>query len=338
MDNKKFINNYIVFTIFVIVFAVFSFKTENENSSDTLASVLNTLPPINFQFNDVMPDGINEITLPLKNAGRLFMLEATIDNVKGNLIFDSGATELVLNRTYFRDHVKTGSRNSLGITGSVNGVDRINIGKLNIGPLKYEKLTASMADLGHIENQRGVKILGLMNFELIRDFEIVIDAEQNELQIHRIDRSGDRISGSLKTPKYDYKQNFTTYNNIVFLRININGKPLKFCFDTGAEISALNIDVQKQVLSSVSIERKIDLRGSGNLKKEVFFGRLKELNLDGYKIKNMQIIVTGMDALSEAYNTTIDGILGYNFLSEGTICFNFVKKQLFIKFKNKDQE
>jgi len=40
------------------------------------------------------------VTIPLKRAGRLLLLEGTIDNVIGNFILDTGSSGLVLNTTY----------------------------------------------------------------------------------------------------------------------------------------------------------------------------------------------------------------------------------------------
>jgi hypothetical protein len=57
-----------------------------------------------------MPPETDVLTIPLKSAGRLFMIEAIIDNQSGNLIFDSGATGLVMNRTYFFRDNRTGWR------------------------------------------------------------------------------------------------------------------------------------------------------------------------------------------------------------------------------------
>jgi hypothetical protein len=46
----------------------------------------------------------------------------------------------------------------------------------------------------------------------------------------------------------------------------------------------------------------------------------------------MESIITNLDAISEAYGTHIDGILGYGFLKNGVICVNFVQKQFGIRF------
>src|SRR5512138_3041409 len=51
----------------------------------------------------IWPEGVYMTTIPLKRAGRLFMIEVVIDGITGNLIFDTGASKLVLNSTYFRN-------------------------------------------------------------------------------------------------------------------------------------------------------------------------------------------------------------------------------------------
>jgi hypothetical protein len=45
---------------------------------------------------------LESVIIPLKRVGRLFMIEARIDNIVGNFLFDTGSAELVLNSTYFR--------------------------------------------------------------------------------------------------------------------------------------------------------------------------------------------------------------------------------------------
>jgi predicted aspartyl protease len=284
----------------------------------------------------MMPPEIDYIIIPLKNAGRLLMIEAVIDGQTGNLIFDTGATGLVLNRTYFRKYPKMESQVSTGITGSVVDVERINLGNLNLSGLIYKNIPGSLADLGHIENRRGVKVLGLFGFDLIKDFEIIIDARNNELQLQRIDARGNRVSGKIPVFQSDYSQKFDVSKNIVFVTASIGGKLLKFCLDTGAETNAISSHASKAVLSTISVDRKSNLRGTGTTSVEVLFGIMNDFSFGGRQLKNMETIITHMDALNEAYGVQIDGMLGYNFLSNGAICINFVKRQLGIRFINKE--
>ena len=222
----------------IIVSLSFLSNPKNVESSGSGTSSL-SVHPVPFTDPDdtklSMPAETNVLAIPLKNAGRLFMIEAIIDNQSGNLIFDSGATGLVMNRTYFRKYVKTNVQNSNGITGPVAEVESINLGKVNISGLTFTKIPASLADLGHIENRRGVKVLGLIGFEYLRDFEIVIDASNNELQLHKIDLQGNRVSETAKSFQPDISQPFEVFKNVVFLKGTIGGKILRFCLDTGAE-------------------------------------------------------------------------------------------------------
>jgi len=46
------------------------------------------------------------------------------------------------------------------------------------------------------------------------------------------------------------------------------------------------------------------------------------------QLATMVTIVTNIDNLKEAYGVSFDGVLGYDFISNGSFCINFVKNQL----------
>jgi hypothetical protein len=202
--------------------------------------------------------------------------------------------------------------------------------------LSFNNIPASLADLGHIENRRGVKVLGLIGFDMIKEFEIIIDVTHNQLQLFRIDSKGSRVSTTQAEFRGDHTQKIDFAKNILFLNATAGGKLLKFCLDTGAETNAISDHSPKSVLSTISIERRSSLSGSGNRTSEVYFGIMKELKLGDHTLKNMETIITGLESLNEAYGVTIDGMLGYNFLSKGVICINFVKRQMDIQFIKKE--
>jgi predicted aspartyl protease len=179
-------------------------------------------------------------------------------------------------------------------------------------------------------------VLGLMGFDMIKEFEIVIDAAHNQLQLYRIDNRGNRKIPSKEESKPDYTQKIEFTKNILYLSGSVGGKILKFCLDTGAETNAINSHSPKSVLSTITIERRSNLRGSGSATAEVFFGTLKDLRLGPHSLKNMETIITDLEALSEAYGVRIDGMLGYNFLSKGIFTINFVKGQMDIQFIKKE--
>ncbi len=273
----------------------------------------------------------DSIDIPLKRAGRLIMVEANVDGEIGNLIFDTGATGIVLNKTYFRDHLSIDNHTSKGITGSLDNADGVIIDHLIISDLSFKGISANMANLGHIENRRGIKILGLFGFSLLRGFEIIIDVNNGKLLLHKTNKKGDRIN-SKYIFKPDYMQKIRISQNIVFLKGIMGGKSLWFCLDSGAETNVISGYAPKEVLKTITINRKSNLNGTGSQINQVLFGIMNDFIFGNTRLSNMETIITNLDHLNEAYDVHINGILGYNFLVKGIICINFEKNQLGICF------
>jgi predicted aspartyl protease len=283
-------------------------------------------------YEPVISGNADSVVIPLKRVGRLFLIDAKVDEQEGNLVFDTGASGLVLNSTYFRDYVRTGGAVTGGITGAVGKVEKISVGSIEFGSLSYEKLRADITNLGHIENRRGAKILGLVGFGMMKNLEIVLDAANNELKLYCVDDDGNRVSKNAKSFRADHIQRIEGNGNILFLKGEIAGKSLNFCLDTGAETNAIGSTLNKNILSTLTITRRMELKGAGTAKADVLFGVMNDFTMGDKKINDMETIVTNLYALSEVYNTKIDGMLGFNFLEQGIININFVKKQFGIHF------
>lgn len=282
-----------------------------------------------------LPADRDFIIIPFKMAGRLLMVDAVVDGQSGNLIFDTGASGIVVNQTYFRKYTRQTGNRSNGITGGVSNVTDISLGNIRISDLEVKKISATVADLSHIENQKGVKVLGLFGFKMIRDFEIVIDINRQVLQLCKIDDHGNRLNGTLPAFPADHWQNFTSSRNVVFIRGEIAGKELKFCLDTGAEINALSSSCSRSILKTVSITGRSNLSGAGAGQPKVLSGTMTEFSFGGRELTPMFSLITSLDALAQAYETSLDGMLGYDFLKKGAICINFVKKQMGIAYNTK---
>jgi len=304
-----------------------NFTALNGIPSPIVATLLQTISYT--PENDLKSDSV---IIPLKRAGRLLLIEANVDGETGNLVFDTGANGLVFNSTYFRNHVRSDVSNPNGITGSVGTVEQITIDKVEFANLTYKKVRADMTNLGHIENSRGIKILGLFGFNMIRDFEIIIDIKGNQLKLYRIDKTGNRVVSNQYKIRPDYSQLFQTNSNILFLSGKIGGKTLNFCFDTGSETNVINSYSSKNILNTMTITRRSNLRGAGSSRSEVLFGRMNDFTLGSKQINGMETVISNLEALSEAYGTKIDGMLGFNFIEQGIVCINFVKRHFSIQF------
>jgi len=295
------------------------------------------LPLNNKQIRGLHPEA-DMLIIPLRNAGRVYLIEAIIDNQHGNLIFDTGTTDLVLNSTYFGKYLKTGTTDPEGITGSAGLAERITTSNMIVSGLRYTNTTAILSNLSHLENRYGVKVLGLFGLSLIKDFEILIDIRSNELRIYRIDKKGNRTSVSDNSFRGDYSQKIGESANIVFICGTVAGKTMKFCLDTGAETNAVDLTCPEKVLQSISVKSSAKLSGAGTSRSQVLVGKLDELKLGNYSLRDMTTIITRLDALENAYGRLLDGVLGYDFLARGPVCINFTKMRLDMKILKEEQE
>lgn len=286
--------------------------------------IISSVPMIDFQGN------VTGITIPLKRAGRLFFMEGTVNDIPGNFILDTGASNLVLNKTYFRNSIETEQEEGGGVTGAIGTIGKLQAKKIIISDLIYHNVPADVVPLGHLENRRGIKILGLFGMNLLQKTEIVLDLLHNQLQIFKLDRNGERLSKTVAHERYDIRHRISINRNILFVVANIAGKSLEFCLDTGAESNLLHNGIPKQAMGAVSITRRSTLRGAGASQGELLMGSISDFTLGSRQIGPMETAVCNLSAMAEKYGYDIDGMLGYDFFMKGKVSLNLVKKEMAI--------
>jgi hypothetical protein len=276
----------------------------------------------------------NTTAIPFSRAGNLIVVQARADTIQGNFILDTGAPYLVLNITYFRDYpqklVEQAEQTSM--TGSSPTVAKTRIRTFSFGSLTYSPLDADLANLGHIETNKGVKILGLLGMELFRQCEMIIDYERNIIFLHKIARK------EAATYMHDLLRDTSTYrtfpidmtDNRIMVNTVMAGKKLKFIIDCAAETNVLSSKLPDKVFDNVEITGRVLLRGVGDRKVEALTGDLKNMRMGNYDLGTLPMLITNLENTCFAYGGCIDGILGFDFLEGHRIGFNFVKRKMYI--------
>lgn len=274
--------------------------------------------------------------IPFNRVGNLIVVQAKVDSLEGNFILDTGAPGLILNMTYFRQYpsASPGAQDeSGGITGEVAFANPTDIAKLNLGTFKYSRVQADRIDLGHIENSRGIRVLGLLGMNLFKRFEMIIDYENNLVHLHLINKK------ETKTYKHELLNDTAKYHefpidvkdNKLYTYGEVAGKKLTFIIDTGAESNILDSRLPNKVLENVTINSRIMLSGTGNTKVEALTGDIKNIKMAKLEIGTLSVIVTNLEKMCRAYDDQcLDGLLGFDFLSLHKIGFNFVNRKMYI--------
>lgn len=270
-------------------------------------------------------------TIPFTMAGRLILIEASIDTQVGNFILDTGAPHLVLNKSWFRNY---GNQNYAsaggGITGQINEVLSAQVRQLNIGKILYKQLEADVIELSHIEKSRGIPIFGLLGVNLFKSFELYVDYQAQVVHLYALDKKGQRKKASEKPQPAKATIPFQLYNNTILIDGSINKVPMRYCLDTGAEVNVLHNRLPKKAMESVSINSRALLTGAGSQKIEVLKGSVPQILVGTYEVNNASVLITHLGNMSRAYNLRIDAMLGYDFLSLAPFSLNFVTKELSI--------
>jgi hypothetical protein len=313
-------------------------KTEEANPNDYAGiayrqgHIFDSLICTRFSKDD------ESLTIPLKRAGNLILVEAIVDSIRGNLILDTGSKGMVLNSIYFRQGRHSGGMVAGGVTGAPASVTRTNISRLQISDIVFSGVNADITDLGHIEKARNTKILGFFGLDLLSRFEVVLDLKNSVMELHRLDYYGNRLSKQPQQIAYDLDLGVRTEQDVMFVDAMISNRKLTFCLDTGAEANVISSHLPNRVLNTISIFRRSSLKGVGSQSVEVLYGTLGDFSLDGRRFPEMNVIITNLNAMSESYNIRIDGMLGCDFFEQGIISMNLKKKNLRIRFYEEEKQ
>ena len=292
-------------------------------------------PVMQFSRDPVVTSDSASCVIPFSRAGNLIIIKAKVDSTEGNFVLDTGAPYLILNMTYFRDYPASAESqdNPGGITGNVTNTVPTNVSNLSFGPLKYFNLEADRINLGHIENSKGIKILGLLGLQLFKQFEMIIDYGQSVIHLHLIGRKEKSIS--FHNPLLKDTASYSTIpikikENKLLIFGNMAGKKLTFVVDTGAESNIMDSRLPNKILENISITSRVILTGTGNDKIEALYGTMKNMKIGHQDIILLPVLVTNLEKMCDSYNECIDGMLGFDFLSLQKIGFNFVKHKMYI--------
>lgn len=271
--------------------------------------------------------------IPFSRAGNLIVIKARVDSVEGNFILDTGAPGLILNRTYFRDYPSRDIHNEeqIGITGTSGVIVRTDIKNFNLGTFNYSKIEADLANLGHIENSKNIRILGLVGLEFFKQCEMFIDFDRQQIHLKYITKKHILPVSQMLEDVSAYRViPIDLMDNRIVATTELGGKKLKMIIDCAAESNILNSKLPNKLLEYVTISRRVKLTGSGSTQLNALYGNISELTIGNEKIGDLPVLLTNLENTCFAYNGCIDGVLGFDFLSLHKIGFNFVTRKMYI--------
>ncbi|WP_418510133.1 hypothetical protein [Corallibacter sp.] len=270
--------------------------------------------------------------IPFKLVDHLIVIEAELLGEKGDFIIDTGSEALILNKIHFpfKYEYRETPKQTSGVVNTLDNALEKQLKEFVISNLNLKNKISDVIDLSHIEKTKRMHLLGVIGFNILKDYEVFIDMYLNQITLTKVDRFGNKLDKKVYLEKITDSISFNLVNHTIVLNGFVNDKPLKFALDTAAEFNQINKNVSKKVLKNFRPNKRLELIGAGNKKIEVLAGKLHLVKLnDTIYFGPMDTILTNLSKMSEAFGLNLDGVLGYEFFRQKRTIINYQKEKLY---------
>lgn len=257
----------------------------------------------------------------------LILVQASANDSEGYFIVDTGVSEVVLNKRFF--HGTPTAEKFYGVNG-IEIEKEIAFIKFNLGGFE-KKVVAIVTDFTALEKITGKDLLGVVGNGIFKDCEMVLDYTFKELTIYQLNKYGNRICSKdiHQTPQDTVS--FYLGRGVPFVEVKANGKKLQMSLDTGASANVIDSKEMQHLDSHFSqvIEKSMASFGANEVS-------VKSLTIEKLKVGNttcppMKTLFASLDHLNQnQWGLKVDGILGYEFLSNFRVAINFRKGEIYL--------
>ena len=293
----------------------------------------NILPTTEFLCSLTFPQAavsdINTIYIPFTLVGQLIMVQAKVDTVTGYFMLDTGSEKLVLNKEYFAAGTDGRVVAAVGNTGMVGAVVEKRVDSIRLDQLVIHDLNAHLVDLHHIELKKNVRMIGILGYEVYKDFEVFIDFQNRVIVLTRVNKKGIRIDTLAPFEMPSDSLDFELLHHLIVVKTKINSVKLDMILDSGAELNLVDRKVNRRVLDNFTIIKRVNLLGVGQKQVEVLAGVMNDVACGTQYSQKMNTLLTSLDEINSSFGVNVQGVLGYEFLKTRRVMINYQKRKLY---------
>lgn len=285
---------------------------------------------ISFPKAEILSEHTTRI--PFKLIDNLIVIEAELLNQKGNFIIDTGSETLILNQAHFktRPSLISKSRSTSGVIDIIDNPLEKRLREFIIQDLILKDKDSDVINLSHIEASKKIHLLGIIGYNILKDYEVFIDMYLNQITLSRVDSEGKKLDPRDYLEKIIDTVDFKLKRHTIVLEAYVDDQKLKFALDTGAEYNQLNKRTNKKILNYFYTSHRMMLLGASGSKIEVLAGKLYRVKLsDKIYFAPMETMLTNLNQMNEAFGTSVDGVLGYEFFRQQRTIINYQKEKLY---------
>ncbi|MEZ4955023.1 MAG: pepsin/retropepsin-like aspartic protease family protein [Saprospiraceae bacterium] len=280
---------------------------------------------INFNFQK---EAAEVLTIPFHLVKKLVVVKAIVDGKKGNFIIDTGAEAMILHDKYFVGQINTGQRAAdfagLSIAFKTRTV------KFQWQDNKPITCSAVVTSLSALEQLLGADIMGYIGYDILKNYEVVFDYQSRNITLFELGKRGKRKSPEpLHTDASD-TISLKPNGPLPYLTVQLGGQKLKMGIDSGASINLLQTRATKKLndhFEANGVEATAGFNGEVTLSEQ---GYLRQLKIENTIWSSMKCVVSEMSELNRTVPTSLDGLLGFEFLKQYKVSINYQRNEMYV--------
>ncbi len=272
-------------------------------------------------FRTTNPENKVNALIPFRLTGGLIMVDSRVNSEEGAYIFDTGAPAILINKKNIPENSDDGT--IIGINGSMN-MKSVLVKDFQMGQLKKKNMEGIEIDMSSIERLKNQKINGIIGVNACNNTEVLIDYDKKHIEI--------------LPRKYEKSQNdreriasvkFYMDAQLPVIKVKIGKKSFFFGVDTGAEVNVIDQTCAKRIKEFTHAsenEKKL-----GSVSPEKYLAQaiiLQELKIQKQHFTDIEMVRVDLSEFNENNTIRLDGILGYPFLKDNLISFDFRRFKL----------
>ncbi|MCB0705719.1 MAG: aspartyl protease family protein [Saprospiraceae bacterium] len=249
----------------------------------------------------------------------LIVIAGAMEGEVGSFILDTGAPGLIVNEKTEADP----SLEANGIGGDVAVGQRF-VESLQWAGLELEHIHGYAIDMSHLASSIDRNLLGLVGFELLDGYEILLDYSNRKLLFFPLGSGPDKFH----TPKAVIP--FQMQQHLPVVKVKIGNKKYRFGIDCGASVNLIHDRYQEKLAPLVEnacctgFLRGLD--GTGEMTSIVTF---KDVSIGGEAYNQGEFQWTSFRGIS-GQDLQIDGLLGAGFFVANKVSINYKDQKIYL--------
>jgi predicted aspartyl protease len=249
-------------------------------------------------------------------------IKVKINGKTADFILDSGAPSLVLSTRMGAAVIDT--LEGKGISGSFS-LHQVVVPELELGELKQRQVPAIALDLSHLEKQTRRRIDGLIGYSTLSNYEMLLDYKTKTLTLFLPDATA--YHHSIKPTS---EMAFELQAHLPVVSVQIGDQTLRLGLDTGAEANLLDLASQTRLRASdYQNGSKIPISGASQRQVTAQTAKVKTTRINGHSYTDMAYVFSDISHFNKGYGLSIDGLLGYPFLSARKMSVNYPQRKIY---------